>query len=247
MQLQGPFCILERHQFLTYWLLFFESFLHVTSYCSEAKNSLVLCTASFIFSNTLPWMYCFGYSLPLALQCYLQNLFGQLLTHPHGSLCSTILISHFLLFTSIICTQPLAMAWEVALHTYYNVFTINIEHTTLYMCVLTLSHSILRAYCSSSWNCCHFHCIYRRPKPLFSSQSTEESPQNPHSQLKYICFIFHIVALALHPLVHFASFHPSLQAIQVSRPGCRMKSGNLLRKCFRHVVSKYISKCKSKY
>lgn len=44
-----------------------------------------------------------------------------------------------------------------------------------------------------------FTAFYRSPKPSFSSESTEELPQNPHFQLKYICFIFHIVASALHP------------------------------------------------
>lgn len=82
--------------------------------------------------------------------------------------------------------------------------TMCIEHTVLYVCALTLSHSLLRKNLLLTFlNLQSFSLYFAEAQNPRSVQSTEELPQNPHFQLKYICFIFHIVALAVHPLVPF--------------------------------------------
>lgn len=119
---------------LTY-SLFSGSFLHIISYCSQVKNPwffVVYLLSSQILSlssNVLFWIF-----TTTSFTLLLQNLFGPLLTYPRGSLCSTTLISHFWLFTTITCTQLLRTESEETLHMYITClqYILNIKS---FMCV----------------------------------------------------------------------------------------------------------------
>lgn len=133
-------------------------------------------------------------------------------------------------------------------------YTLNIQSC---MCVYSHYPTLFseKAYCSPSWTYCHFHCILQMPKTAIQFSVNRRITSKSTFPAKIYLFHFPYCSISSSPTGNISctlsSFHPSLQAViqqLPSRPGCRMKLGNLPKKYFRHTVSKNIlSKRKSKY